>query len=46
MGPIWGGNETLQMYGKFEGFPLDPGVLFGLVKKNDPPEEPEGKKRH
>ncbi len=28
--PIWGGDQTIQMYGKFEGFPFN-GALFGLV---------------
>ena len=27
--PIWG-DQTLQMYGKFEGFPIN-SALFGLV---------------
>ena len=26
----FGGNQTMQMYGKFEGFPLS-SALFGLV---------------
>ena len=31
------GNQTMQMYGKFEGFPLySNSALFGLVSYNDP----------
>ena len=35
--PIWG-NETLEMYGEFEGFTDLPfnGALFGLVIKKKP----------
>ena len=29
--PSFGGNETLQMYGKCEGFPRNYSALFGLV---------------
>ena len=34
-GHPFGGNQTMQMYGNFEGFPFN-GALFGLVSYNDP----------
>ena len=32
---IFGGHQTMQMYGKFEGFPMN-SALSGLVSYNDP----------
>ena len=30
------GDEAMQMYGDFEGFPEDNSALFGFVSYNDP----------
>ena len=31
MGTHFGGDQTMQMYGDFDGFPLESSALFGLV---------------